>query len=239
MAGVKDVVLIKAIKFISDFKSLSSSPSEVAKTLEKSGYHKNLLYNWEAKAKANGGELRVSKDAFLHLCDISGLCVNDYFISYGKNSRAKKTPNPTATQTITYVKKDGYSVTTYAKKPQAKSSAAPEVASPETASDREQFAFRLTSFRNHMQVYRRLLGLTTAVMRDDYKIDNYMDIEDGKVVLSIATYFTLSKIFMDKYNALPNSAIKTAFADLAADYKDIFVDVIYFGDIKKNNKRKA
>ena len=233
MAGIKDVVLIKATEFIADFKSLNSAPSEITKTLEKCGYHKNLLYNWDAKAKAKGGELRVSKDIFLLLCDISGLSVEDYLISYGKSPKAKKASNSGSTQKITHVKKNGYSVTTYIQKTNSKAK------SDEVESGREQFAFRLTSFRNHMQVYRRLLGLTTTVMRDDYKIDNYMDIEDGKVVLSIATYFTLSKIFMDKYNALPNSAIKTAFADLAATYNDIFVDVIYFGDVMKSNKHKA
>lgn len=222
----KKTIIIKGRNFISDFKALCSSPEEVFNSFKKAGLSNSVFYNWTFRTNSEG-EVSVSEDVFNKLCDISGLDRSDYFISEKRGYATKpKTRKVNSTRL-----KNGITVTTYTKAENSDVSAT-------TDSTKTAFALNISNFRDHMEVYRKLLGISTSDIVDNYHIDNYVNIANGREVLSISTYFALSAIFISAYKALPDSPIKVAFYDLASKYNDIFVQAIYFGDnIKKKGSR--
>lgn len=223
MARSKSEVIVKVIAFMDDFKALNSSPAEVISALKNEGISKGLFWNWRNRSDVQGNAT-VSKDIFTKLCEISGLSYADYYVG---ERVGKAKPHKTKTVHSTRLK-NGVKVTTYTKvEPEKK---------PEVLND--DFALNLTSFKNHMEVYRKLLGINTSAITNDYGIDNYVNIVNGKDVLSISKYFKLSKIFMDTYKDYPESPLKDAFRELAFNYNDIYVGIIYFGDTLKKKRNK-
>lgn len=224
MGRSKSEVIVKVVDFINDFKALNSSPSEVLVALKNEGISKGTFWNWKSRADEKG-YAAVSESTFTRLCEVSGLSYADYYIG----ERVYKTTKPRKPKAVHSTRlKNGVKVTTYTRvEPEKK---------PEVLND--DFALNLTSFKNHMEVYRKLLGINTSTLVNDYGIDNYTDIVNGKDALSISKYFKLSKIFMDAYKIYPESPLKDAFKELAMSYNDIYVGIIYFGDTLKKKRNK-
>lgn len=238
MAGSKDMILIKGREFIQDFKSLNSSGSEVTKSLKAAGLSAQTFYNWSYRMNEDGTS-RVSEAVFAKLCEVSGLSYGDYFIArttYFRNPKAKKQKASGCRQKRL---KNGITITTYTRNKDT-ADKVDTVNTVDNAStdnkeskciDVKKDMFAVSSFRHHMIIYRKLLGISTSDMEDVYGILDYKGIENGTATLSISTYMKLSGIFMDAYKKLDNPVIKNAFEELAANYNDIYIKVVYFGDV--------
>lgn len=226
MARSKAEVIVKVLDFINDFKALNSSPAEVLSALKGEGLSEGTFWNWKSRADEKGYAV-VSESTFTRLCEVSGLSYADYYI--GERVR-KTTTHPKSNKVHSSRLKNGVRVTVYTK---------PDMPKSETPSEpvKDELAIRLSSFRNHMEVYRKLLGISTSTITGDYNIENYNDIVNGKEVLSISKYIKISKIFMDTFNNFPTSPLKDAFIELATMYNDIYIGIIYFGDTVGRKKK--
>ena len=220
---VNDAIIIKAKAFVHDFKSLNSGYNEITKTLKDLGYSASLLYNWTTRMDSEGNA-KVSEACVRKLCEISGLSFDEYYVGPVSSKAPKSTQKKVTSSTL----KNGIRVTTYSK---------PQSTKPDpTQVKTSKFALNISSFKTHMEIYRKLLGIHTSTLVDDYGIKNYADIESGKDSLSVSTYFTLCQIFLAEYDKLLSSPLKTAFEDLAKTYNDIYVSIVYFGDTSKKRK---
>lgn len=216
----KSAIIIKGAEFVRDFRSLNSSLAEITKALAKAGLSAGTLYNWETRSQETG-VARVAGDSFKALCDISGLSYEDYYV--GPATYPRKHPAKTVHKNVNSKRLDnGVVVTTYSSIEMEKG-----VNKPTSAAVAH---LKIKNFRDHVEVYRKLLGLSTAMLVNDYHIENYPDIEAGKNTLSVSTYFKLCEIFMTEYNRLSDGALKNAFKELATSYQDICIKIIYFGD---------
>ena len=223
------MITIRGSEFMKDFKELTSSQTEMLAQFKKAGLSASVFYNWTHRLEADG-TCRVSKDTYKRLVDISGLSYDKYYIGETSYFKSPSSPRKSASNVKTVRLKNGITVSTYTKP-------AEDPIKP-AENPKDTFQLALSSFRSHLEIYRRLLGIHTSTMVNTYNISNYIDIEDGKVVLSLSTYFLLSKIFIEQYNALEASPLKKAFEDLAASYNDIYVSSLYFGDSVKAPKKR-
>lgn len=226
MAGSKNKLLIKGKQFVEDFTALNSSNKETLEVLKKVGLSPSIFNNWKHRTQEDG-TLKVNAETFDKLIDVSGLSYDDYFIEkIVYKTEKKKTPKIRQTQM-----KNGVVVTTYIKT---------ESKSEETQKNsmRNELKLKISSFKDHMVIYRKLLGLSTSDMETLYGISNYGNIEKGDEVLSVSTYFLISSIFMAVYGRLPNSPLKNGFIDLASSYNDICINIIYFGAANKKKGGK-
>lgn len=220
---IKDAIVIKARDFVHDFKALNSGYNEISKTLKELGYSPSLMYNWMTRLY-DDGLATVSESCVRKLCEVSGLSFDDYYVRpYASSTTPKPTKKVTSSRLKNGIRVTTYSTTTVEEKPKSAITT--------------QFALNISSFRSHMEIYRKLLGIHTSTLTDDYNIKNYTDIESGKDGLSVSTYFTLCQIFLAEYDKLLTSPLKTAFEDLAKTYNDIYVSIVYFGDSTKKKGR--
>lgn len=228
MAKEREMILVKARDMMNDFMALNSSRKETMKVLKEADLNPKLFEVWQYKMKQDTDTLRIHAETLRKLCSISGLSYDDYFI--GNTSYRKDPSKPTMTKVNTKSKKlkNGIVVTTYIKEPKK-----PAVVD----SAKKELTLRLSSFRTHMEIYRKLLGLLVSDMEESFGISDYADIENGSKILSISTYFEISKIFIDRFKVLPESPLKTAFSDLATNYNDIYIKIVYFGDTVKRRGR--
>lgn len=229
----KIVILVKSKAFINDFEILFPTLAEKKKAFKKAGVSDNTFDAWKTRVQGLE-EGRITKDIFEKLCTVSSLPYEDYFIkevSYRLNPAESKTKSKVKTTRL----KNGVVITTTYANGKSKQETNTSLSKPQV-SDKNGFALKITSFRHHMEIYRRLLGVPYDVVLT--KVPNYADIEAEKEVLSIASYFVISRILMDAYRKTPDSALKTAFTDLAMNYNDIYIDILYFGDATPNKKRR-
>lgn len=229
MSYSKDMLMIKGMKFIEDFTALNSSSAETYKVLKKVGLSGSVFNNW--KQRMVDGKARVNAETYQKLIDVSGLSYDDYFIE--KTTLSKKKTTVAAPKVKQTRMKNGIVVTTYSSTKTSDS----KTSTDSNNSSRDEFKSKISSFKNHMVVYRKLLGLSTSDMENSYGISKYSYIEKGDEVLSVSTYFKICNIFMGVYGRLPESSLKSGFIDLASAYNDICIRIIYFGtSTKKGGK---
>lgn len=211
-------VLVNVKKLAEDFSALNSSPREVRQSLADSGLNSNLFSNWKHRMSEEG-TLGVRISTLEKISEISGLSYKEYIIP-----NAKPTRKPYMSRLNVHSKKlnNGVVVTTYRKDEESSES--------NSTQETSIMAMRISSFKSHMEIYRKLLGLSRGELEESFKISGYSEIEAGNAVLSISTYFNISKVFIDTYNDLKDSPLKKAFYDLASAYNDIYVSIVYFGD---------
>ena len=225
----KKTFVVNVKKLVEDFSSLNSSPSEIRKSLTDSGLNPNLFANWKHRMSENG-TLGVRISTLEKLSEISGLSYKDYIIP---NEKPTRKPYMSRLNVRSKRLNNGVVVTTYVK--------GEEPSETNSTQGTSIMASCISSFKSHMEIYRKLLGLSRAELEESFKIYNYSEIEAGNDVLSISTYFDLSKVFIDTYNNLEDSPLKKAFYDLASAYNDIYVKTVYFGDayLYRVNKLKG
>ena len=231
MPGAKDLILFKGQKFIEDFKSLNSSYTEVVESLKKVGLSASIFYNWTHRMDADGNS-RTSSEILHKLCDVSGLTYEDYYIKpFKKRARRKKgervfvSPEVYAAHVAkvnSHKMKNGVVVTTYTSNPAAKKDIGPEQV--------DELHSKISSFRSHLIVYRKLLGLSKTDMQQALSLDTYPDVESGNAIMSVSTYIKISNLLMKTYTAMPDSSITRAFNTLATEYADIYIQSIFFGN---------
>lgn len=212
--AIHNKITINATKFIYDFKLLTSGRGETIKVLKDAGINQNIFYTWKYNSDSNGN-LTVWEDTLNKFCDISGLNPEDYIVS--RKSTVTKSKKKSYTKKLN----GGSEVTTYIK----------SAAKKTRNFDKNELHSKLTSFTDNMSIYRTLLNLSEDTLVAEHNIDNYVDIENKKSVLSLSTYFTISSIFIATYNNMEECPTKNAFRTLAKAYNDIYIGSIYFGDI--------
>ena len=233
MGTTKTLSVIKAKNFIADFKGLCSSRTEVLAAFKKAGLGRTVFTNWKHRM-GDDGIISVNDDAFRSLCEVSGLSYDDYFIKSTTYRKNPKNSGKTSAKVRSHKMKNGVRVTTYTKTEDAPSNK--NTVETVAANVAGELHSALVDFRRHMEVYRKLLGLSIATLTDDYGVENYANIESGKDSISMSKYILISAIFMEKFNNMADSPIKTAFEDLATSYHDIYIQSIFFGDTKKRKK---
>ena len=226
MSGCKDRILFKGKQFVEDFKSLNSSYAEVVSALKRCGLSAQLFTNWRARADANGN-YTAAETTLRKLCAVSGLTYDDYFIkSLAKNKTTRKkttkTPSTSKKSIHTCKMKNGVVVTTYTSAPGSKND--------DNKTHTVELHSKLSSFKNHLIVYRKLLGISTSEMKELLNIENYSDIENGKATMSVSTYIAISGAILDQLKITASPQIKSAFILVATEYNDIYIRSTYFGD---------
>lgn len=231
MTWCKDRILIKGQKFIEDFKSLNSSHTEVVHALKSCGLSAQVFINWRARADADGNCI-AAEGTLRKLCAVSGLTYEDYFV---KKLPARKTANEISKTSVTRKTKtvhrqklkNGVVVTTYTSDSANKTDTKPVQV--------DELHAKISSFRSHLVVYRKLLGLSKTDMQQALNSDTYPDIESGNAVMSVSTYIKISNILMKTYILMttdtPKSPIIDAFDTLASEYNDIYIQSVFFGDV--------
>ena len=230
MAGKREMILIDGESFIRDYKEKFPTRHQLRQTMVVAQLAQDSFDRFRRKL-GTSGELRLYKDTYKRLCTIANFDYDTYFLEETTYKKSSEKPRVKKTSTTSKTKyKNGVTATVY-----TKNEVAPKAPSKDIM--KSTFALNISSFRSHIEIYRKLLGLSIDTLISDYNLDNYEAIENGSETLSISTYFKLSQIFVDTYNALPETALKKAFADLASTYHDIYVGIIYFGDNVKVKKK--
>lgn len=233
MGVSRTLSVIKARNFIADFKGLCSSRAEVLAAFEKVGLSSCVFTNWQHRM-GDDDTLRVNDEVFRTLCEVSGLSYNDYFIKSTTYRKNPKTNGKPSAKVHSHKMKNGVRVTTYIKTEDTPSNAtAIESAAANVAGELLE---AIIDFKRHMEVYRKLLGVSTADLVDDYGVENYAEIVSGKDSLSLSKYVLISAIFMEKFNSMTDGPLKVAFEDLATKYNDIYIQSIFFGNTEKRKK---
>jgi len=211
--------IIRAEKLETDFRDFcNATDSTLVEAFKCINLSPATFLRWRSKAE-NGGQVSVRPTVLDKICTLIDSDPTNYILGETKFSGGSKSNHKSSSKRL----KNGTRVTVYSKPKD-------EVKEPKASSvDSMHSAAR--SFSGHMEIYRRLLGVSRDYMNEIY--EGYSEIESGESSLSISTYMDISRAFISVYKQMEDGPVKNAFEMIAKEYNDIFVGVVYFRDVRK------